>query len=50
MMEIAVSTCLLDFVDDPENTTIGGSGEIGDDMTIISGPRHARKAVLGCVI
>ena len=42
-------TALLDFVDDPANATFGGSGGMEDDITIISGSRHAGKGVPGWV-
>ena len=36
---------LFDFVNNPANTILGGSGGMGDDTTIISRPKHAGKNV-----
>ncbi|MEW8545046.1 MAG: hypothetical protein AB2693_16095 [Candidatus Thiodiazotropha sp.] len=37
------------WMGDPANAIFGGTGGMGDDMTIIFGPRHTGKGVPGCV-
>ena len=41
--------CLLAFVGDPAIATFGGSDGMGDDITIISGPKRIRENVPGCI-
>ena len=43
-------TALLDSVDDPVHASFRGSGGMGDDITIISGPTVIGKVFLVCYI
>ena len=44
-MNTLIGDQLLDLMDNPTNATFCGSGGMGDDMTIMSGTRHAGKFV-----